>query len=129
MLIEWIKSLFWADKVAGWAHNDRESSIEWIKLLFWADKVADWAHNDRESSIGRMKLSMGWMKSLIKWTQRRSQLSRQSHYFEQIKLPIERKERSSLGHKLKLSWRQELSYLLSFFFLLVCFVHAFFVVA
>ena len=40
ILIEQIKSLFWADKVADWAHNDRESLIEWTKSLFWVDEVA-----------------------------------------------------------------------------------------
>ena len=103
--------------------------IEQTKLLFWADKVADWAHNDRESLIGWIKLPIGRTKSLIKWTQQRSQLGGQSHYFEWTKSSVKRKERLPLGRKLKLLWRQKLSYLLSFFFLLACFVHAFFIVA
>ena len=47
----------------------------------------------------------------------------------QMKLPVERKEKSPLGCKLKLLLRRKLSYFLSFFFLLACFVYAFFVVA
>ena len=80
--------------------------IEQIKLLIEADKVAGWVYNDRELPIGRIKSPMEW-----------------------IKLPVKHKEKLSLGYKLKLSLRQKLSYFLSFFFLLVCFVYAFFVVA
>ena len=76
-----------------------------------------------------MKLSIGQIKLLIKWTQQRSQLGGQSHYFEWIKSSVKRKERSPLEYKLKLLWRWKLSYLLSSFFLLTCFVYAFFIVA
>ena len=120
---------FWADKVTDWAYNNRKSSIGQTKSLFWVNEVASWAHNDRKSPIRQTKSPTGRTKSPVKWTQQRSQLGRQSHYFEQTKLPVKRKERSPLGRKLKLSWRQKLSYLLSSFFLLACFVHAFFVVA
>ena len=80
--------------------------IEQTKLPIETNKVADWAHNDRELLIGRTKSSTG-----------------------QIKLLIEHKEKSPLRCKLKLSLRQKLSYFLSSFFLLVCFVYAFLVVA
>ena len=80
--------------------------IKQTKSLIEVNEVADWVHNDRESSIRRMKSPTRRMKSLI-----------------------ECKEKSPLGCKLKLSLRQKLSYFLSFFFLLICFVYAFFVIA
>ena len=81
-------------------------SIERTKSLFWVDEVADCVHNEDVN-----------------------QLDRRSHCFEQTKSPIKHKEKSPLERKLKLSLRWKLSYFLSFFFLLVCFVYAFLVVA
>ena len=80
--------------------------IKQTKSLIKADKVAGWAYNDRKSPIGQIKLPTGWTK-----------------------LPIERKEKSPLEYKLKLSFKTEIK-LFSFFLLLAaCFIYAFFIIA
>ena len=68
LLIKQTKLLIGADKVADWAHNDRKSSTEQTKLLIEVNKVADSAYNDRELLTEWMKSSTGQIKLLIKHT-------------------------------------------------------------